>query len=121
MKKDTVIKLVGVTAILIGVAYGIRYFIQKKKRKVTTNKGDFMIPEEVGMLLDGIMKARKTGSNQNNQMVSSSTQQQIIAELDANNNGLIDSTEGGVTTNSQGQVVAGVPTMEYLQQQLDNM
>lgn len=119
MDKKDVIKIVGFTTVLIGVFFIGRYLLQSRKRKVVTStKGDLMIPEEVGLIIDAITKPTGQQSSSPSQQTSTA---QIVAQLDANNNGLIDSTEGGVTTNSAGQVVSGVPTMEYLQQQLDNM
>lgn len=119
MNQKDLIKIVGFTTVLVGLIFVGRYLIQNRKRKVvTTSKGDLMIPEEVGLIIDAITKPKGQQSNSAPQQTNTA---QIVAQLDANNNGLIDSTEGGVTTNSAGQVVSGVPTMEYLQQQLDNM
>jgi hypothetical protein len=121
MDKKDIIKIVGFTTVLVGLIFVGRYLIQNRKRKVvTTSKGDLMIPEEVGLIIDAI--TRPTGQQSSSASPSQQTNTaQIVAQLDANNNGLIDSTEGGVTTNSAGEVVSGVPTMEYLQQQLVNM
>jgi hypothetical protein len=119
MDKKDLIKIVGFTTVLVGLIFVGRYLIQNRKRKVvTTSKGDLMIPEEVGLIIDAITKPTGQQSSSPSQQTSTA---QIVAQLDANNNGLIDSTEGGVTTNSAGEIVSGVPTMEYLQQQLDNM
>jgi hypothetical protein len=124
MNKKDILKIVGLTTVLVGVFFMGRYLLQNRKRKVTTKSGDYVFPEEVGLILDSITRETsqqpQQGSSTMSQPSRSVVQQQWAEQVDANNNGLIDATEGGVTTNSAGEIVDGVPTYEYLQQLLDN-
>lgn len=126
MTKKDILKIVGLTTVLIGAFFMGRYLLQNRRRRVTTNSGDYVFPEEVGLVLDSIIretsKQPQQGSSTLSQPNRSVVQQQIVASaVDTNNNGLVDATEGGVTTNSAGEVVSGVPTMEYIQQYFDSI
>ena len=125
MTKKDVLKIVGLTTVLIGAFFMGRYLLQNRRRRVTTNSGDYVFPEEVGLVLDSIIretsKQPQQGSSTMSQPNRLVVQQQIASKIDTNNNGLVDATESGVTTNSAGEVVSGVPTMEYIQQYFDSI